>query len=106
MKVRGRRCNNCDKITYDVFAEKGWILIDDSGTRITNGRNEDGVVNIEVCFTSLKYTLTHDSLDFCSLRCFLEWVFLSDDTSNKRAPLKERREFMQEMLRASRLKFY
>jgi len=104
MRFEGHTCNNCNKATHDIYAEKGWIFFDKNGTHITNGRTE-GRANTEVYFTLLQFTL-NDSLDFCSLRCFLEWLFLSDDTNNKHSAMEERKKFMREMLKKSKLKFY
>jgi len=109
MKLEVYKCDNCGKTTYDAYAEKYWIIFDNCGAHVTNGRIE-GRNNIERYFKSLKFVLdsdTNDSLDFCSLKCFLEWLFLSDNTSNNRySTMEERKKFMQEMLKKSRLKFY
>jgi len=105
MKLEGHECNNCGKITFDVYTEKGWIFFDEDGTHITNGKVE-GRANVEIYFTLLKFVPHNNSLDLCSLKCFLEWLFLSDKTSNKHSPMEERKKFMQTMFKKSRLKFY
>jgi len=106
MKVEGHRCNQCNKYTLDVYAEKGWIFIDDYGIHITNGRKKDGESKIEVFFSQLKYYVDKESLDFCSLKCFLNWLFLSDSTTNRYSSTKARKRFMKEILKLSRIKFY
>jgi len=108
MKVEGRQCNHCNKYTSDVYMEKGWIFFDSYGVHVTNGREggDSGEANVEVLFSLLQYTLGKDSLDFCSLKCFLNWLFLSDKTNNKRSSLSERERFMKEVLKLSRMRFY
>jgi len=106
MKFKGRICNNCQKSTKDVYAEKGWIFFDERGTHVTDGRLE-GQSIVKVYFAPLKFALSDDSLDFCSLKCFLEWLFLSEIASNnKHSTIEERKKFMQEILEKSKLKFY
>lgn len=62
-------CDCCDKLTRDFGAEIGWIGIG-GGLKITitAGRDFSGTVN-----TAL-YSRHRDDLDFCSVRCFLEWL--------------------------------
>jgi len=106
MKLEVHKCNNCGKISHDFYAEKGWIIFDDFGVHITNGRAE-GRASAERYFKLLKFVRDSDSLDFCSLKCFLEWLFLSNTTSNNQhSTIEERKKFMQKILKNSRLKFY
>ena len=109
MKFTGHKCDFCKKSTEDVYTEKGWIFIDKLGFHVTNGRKEGdkGEARVMIFYSPLHFTLGDNSLDFCSLKCFLDWLFLSDTTSNmKSSTLEERHKFMKEILRQSRLRFY
>jgi len=106
MKYEGRICDNCRKAVEDHYSEKGWISFDSNGFRITNQRTLEGEAVIEAYFPVLQYGSgnSSDSLDFCSAKCLLEWMFLSDKTNNKNRSLKEREEFMREMMERSGIK--
>lgn len=80
METTINKCNNCGKISEDVYSEIGWIKFRKEGgipLSIYNGRKSDGAANTE------RYYRGHDNFDFCSLECFLRWLYLSKNTENK-----------------------
>ena len=73
-------CDYCGKRTDDYYAEIGWIHIGEDSITVTNGRNPNGVATPE------RYTRGLTSprgIDFCSVQCFLKWLYLSDETRGK-----------------------
>lgn len=87
MKVEMYKCNYCHKTVEDQYAEIGWIQIYDGlHFHITNGRKKDGVANTERFYSGTS------QLDFCSITCFLQWIYMADDTNNKCEKIKDNEE--------------
>ncbi len=77
-------CNRCSKVAdFDVYSEKGWIIINDNGFHILNGRDEYGNSGTKIYYGDL-IVRTKDYLDFCSLICFLRWLYFSKETQNNK----------------------
>ncbi|MCD6148992.1 hypothetical protein J7J18_06500 [bacterium] len=101
MIVETHKCEWCGKITLDVHAEKGWVFFDDLGTHIVKGETGEGCSSFITSFESLRYTGS-GSLDFCSLKCFLGWLLLSNRTNGDRSlPSEKRKQLVEELLKSS-----
>ena len=86
MKVEMYKCNYCGKTVEDYYNKIGWISIFDGlHFHITNGRKKDGVANTERFYSGTS------QLDFCSITCFLQWLYTSKNTDNK-SKFKEEEE--------------
>jgi len=98
MKIEVYRCENCGKETKDYYKEKGWIHIDTCGLVITNGRTKEGHA-ITNRFTNLIFSSEYTSgFDFCSLRCFIRWLYLSKDTDNRKD--YDKNSFLKEAIKS------
>ena len=84
MQLKVYKCECCKKETIDFFEEHGWIHIDCSGLIITDGKRHIKTPIIRR-FTELIKTPTdfNNVLDFCSLKCFVKWLFLSIQTDHE-----------------------
>jgi len=104
MIVETHKCEWCGKTTLDVHAEKGWVFFDDLGAHIVKGRTEKGCSSFITSFASLRYP-GGDSLDFCSLKCFLNWLLLSSRTNGDHSSTpEERQQLAKELLKRSGIK--
>ena len=72
-------CNHCGKATYMYRQEIGWIHIGDYGIQITDEEYPDGSSNVQR-FTSVLLSTAEGGLDFCSIECFIQWLYFSDET--------------------------
>lgn len=78
MKQEIIKCNNCKKITEDIYKEIGWITIDfpDGCISITGGRTKDGPAD------TFRYINNIKELHFCCAKCLLNFLYLKDGYFN------------------------
>ena len=74
MKKEGLYCDTCDRKSEDICGDEGWIRME-MGTKIgsltfsiADARDENG------CAKNKTYKSMSEQLDFCSVRCMLEWM--------------------------------
>ena len=72
MKVTMYKCDNCGKITDDIYATNGWVIISGEDVvyiLLTNGRREDRVAD-----TIYHKIMKNNDVHFCSTECLIEWL--------------------------------
>lgn len=75
MKREINSCEVCEKETKDYYEEIGWIHLDEDGICITGGREKDeGMANV-LFYNNLIKAKKGQVLDFCSIACFLNYIF-------------------------------
>lgn len=77
-------CNRCGSETKDYRNETGWIHIGNEGILIAGGDGWRAGANMAFRYTSSIKTGGSDSLDFCSIKCFIEWLYTDEHTRNTR----------------------
>lgn len=85
MRIINYKCDYCEKAVEDFCSEKGWIHIDECNLKIADGRTEfeSPIINrfTELISVPIEFK---GGLDFCSLACFVKWLFLSKDTDYRK----------------------
>lgn len=88
------RCDNCKKVTEDIYSEVGWIEIDDvHSITVHGGREETGMSD------AFRYIDTRDkSKHLCSLQCLIDFLYLKEGHFNSpRTPtLREKLDSIKE----------
>lgn len=81
MREEITKCDQCGKQSNDICGDENWIKIS-SNSQITfsvsKGRNENGIHEVKTYKHTRKgNTCTEHEVDFCSLKCMLEWAKLA-----------------------------
>lgn len=99
MKKEVYICNSCGKGTPDFYNERGWIHIDKRKFVVANERDIDGHAH-PFRYTNTLITKHGSGLDFCSIKCFIEWMFFNPQTRNRDTTIKdeEKRFFSRHVL--------
>ncbi len=87
MKVAFSKCNFCGKYTEKYKDKFGWIRITNSHFEISGNKKIDSNskynISIRVLYDCLITSDNDKQLDFCSLSCFIKWLYLSEETDTK-----------------------
>ncbi len=81
MKKEFHECDNknCKRLSKDIYSEVVWIHISNGfGFSIHRGRNNNGTSHV-------KRFMRNDptrKLDFCSIKCMLQWMYMAEETEN------------------------
>ena len=81
-------CDWCKKETKEHYTENGWITIDKSGFHVSD--------NNELKIYTPSIITQYSDLHFCSIYCFLAWLFLSKENQNKNTSFEKRIDFFVE----------
>ena len=75
MLIKEYKCDWCGKTTPDYGMEPGWIHINNHNLKISNSDKYARLTSL------IRTNDMITKLDFCSLQCFMLWLYLSQDTS-------------------------
>lgn len=75
-------CNRCGSETTDYKKETGWIHISSKGLLVAGDDDWRAMTGVSFRYTSSIRTSDDDSIDFCSIKCFIEWLYTGEHTRN------------------------
>jgi len=91
MKLTVYKCDWCGKTVENFYDVKGWVHVEDDALTIADGTRD---CKLERYTTKICCSDKNQSLDFCSIDCFLKWLFLSKETRGyKLVTEEEEKEF-------------